>query len=447
MPQTMVARVTCPGCQNQFQMPLEQIVDVRANPGAKARVLNGLINVAACPHCGAAGPLDMPFMYHDPDKELALIYMPLRPGQDNLQRQQAIGEFTRSVMDSLPAEERKAYLFQPQEFLTLENLIEKLLEEEGITPEMIDAQRAKAELLGKMAEAESEEAVQTLIAENEESIDAEFFHLLGVNLQVAQAGGRAPDLEKLMALQDKLFETTSTGQAIKARSEAVEALREDPTIEKLLDLLVEAPDEETREVLVTFGRSLLEYAFFQGLTSRIEAADGKDEKKRLTAIREQVLDIRDRLDEEGRAVLDERSALVRDLLVSSDPENLARRRMAELDRVFLGVLAAQLEEAHQAGNEDVAKALQMIWDMVLRLAEETLPPHLRLLNRLMAAEDVGTVDKLLEGNRPLLTEEFAEMLEQTVASVQEDEDASPEAAERLKQVLAKVKALTQGGGD
>ena len=57
MPQTMVARITCPSCQNQFQMPLEQIVDVRANPGAKARVLNGLINVAACPHCGAAGPL------------------------------------------------------------------------------------------------------------------------------------------------------------------------------------------------------------------------------------------------------------------------------------------------------------------------------------------------------------------------------------------------------
>lgn len=447
MPQTMIARITCPSCQNQFQMPLEQIVDVRANPSAKGRVLNGLINVAACPHCGTAGPLDMPFMYHDPDKELALIYMPLAAGQDNLQRQQAIGEFTRGVMDSLPPEERKAYLFQPQEFISLENLIKKVLEVEGITPEMIEAQRAKVELLGKMAEAESQEALQALIGENEESIDDEFFHLLSVNLQIAQAGGRGPALEKLVALQDKLFETTSAGQAIKARSEAVEALREDPTTEKLLDLLVKAPDEETREVLVVFGRSLLDYAFFQGLTSRIEAADGAEEKKRLTAIRKEVLDTRDRLDEEGRAVLEERAALLRDLMMSSNPENLARRRLAELDRTFLGVLTAQLEEAHQAGNEDAIKALQGIWDLVLRLTEETLPPHLRLLNRLLSAEDEDAIDKLLEANRPLLTDEFAEVLEQTVAGAQEDEGAPPETVERLKQVLPKVKAMVQGSAD
>jgi hypothetical protein len=446
MPQTMVARITCPSCQNQFQMPLEQIVDVRANPSAKGRVLNGLINVAACPHCGTAGPLDMPFMYHDPDKELALIYMPIGAGQDNLQRQQAIGEFTRGVMDSLPPEERKAYLFQPQEFISLENLIKKILEVEGITPEMIEAQRAKVELLGKMAEAESEEALQALIAENEESIDDEFFHLLSVNLQIAQAGGRGPDPEKLVALQGKLLETTSAGQAIKARSEAVETLREDPSTEKLLDLLVQAPDEETREVLVVFGRPLLDYAFFQGLTSRIEAADG-EEKKRLTAIRKEVLDTRDRLDEEGRAVLDERAALLRDLMVSSNPENLARRRLAELDRTFLGVLTAQLEEAHQAGNEDAIKALQGIWDLVLRLTEETLPPHLRLLNRLLSAEDEEAIDKLLEANRSLLTDAFAQVLEQTVAGAQEDEDAPPETVERLKLVLPKVKAMVQGSAD
>jgi hypothetical protein len=442
----MVARITCPNCQNQFQMPIERIVDVRANPAAKARVLNGLVNVAACPHCGTAGPLDMPFMYHDPDKELALIYMPMRPGQDNLQRQQAIGEFTRGVMDSLPAEERKAYLFQPQEFLTLQNMIEKLLEEEGITPEMIEAQRAKVALLGQMAEAESDEALQALIEENEDSIDAEFFQLLSVNLEVAQAGGRGPDLGKLVALQDKLFEATGTGQAIKARSEAVEALREDPTTEKLLDLLVGAADEETREVLVVFGRPLLDYAFFQGLTARIEAAAGK-EKERLTGIRKEVLETRDRLDAEGRAVLEERAALVRDLMVSSNPENLARRRMAELDRAFLNVLAAQLGEAQEAGDEDAVKALQRIWDLVLRLTEETMPPHLRLLNRLMAADDEETIDKLLEGNRPLVTDTFAEVLEETVVSVEEDENAPPEAAERLKQVLTKVKAMVGEGGD
>jgi hypothetical protein len=443
----MVARVTCPNCQNQFQMPIEQVIDVRADPSAKGRVLNGLLNVAACPHCGAAGPLDMPFMYHDPDKELALIYMPMMPGQDNLQRQQAIGEFTRGVMESLPSEERKAYLFQPQEFFTLENLTKKLLEVEGITPEMMEAQRAKVELLGRLAEAESEEAMQSLIEENEASIDAEFFHLLTVNLEVMQASGDKAHVQKLVALRDKLYEVSSVGQALKARSAALGTLHEDPTTDKLLDLLVEAPDAETREMLVVVGRPLLDYAFFQGLTSRIEAADGKEEKERLTAVRKEVLEVRDRLDEEASAALEERAELLRDLLVSSDPENLARRRLRELDRVFLTVLTAELEEAQATGNEDATKALQKIWELVLRLTEESLPPHVRLLNRLMSAEDEETIDKLLQANRPLVTAQFAEVVEKMVSNMEEGEEVPPEAIERMKQVLPKVKALVGEGGD
>ena len=54
MPQAMLARVTCPNCNNQFQAPVEQVLDVRADPSAKSRVFNGLVNVASCPHCGTA---------------------------------------------------------------------------------------------------------------------------------------------------------------------------------------------------------------------------------------------------------------------------------------------------------------------------------------------------------------------------------------------------------
>jgi hypothetical protein len=443
MPQ-MIARITCPNCHSQFQTPVEQVIDVRADPGAKGRVLNGVANVAICPNCRMGGPLGLPFLYHDPDKELAFIFMPMEAGRTDVERQQAIGKLTTEVMNSLPPEERKGYLLQPQVFFSMESLVNKLLEVEGITPEMIEAQRAKVDLLRQLAAA-SEEELEAKIKENEEAIDDEFFRLLFINLQVAQSVGQAAGLQKLMALREKLLELTDVGKKLKAQDEMIEALRENPTRETLLDLIVKAADEESREVLLTFGRPLVDYPFFQALTARIDAASSAKEKKRLTALRQEVLEVRDRMDEEAHALLEERAALLRDLLISSDPENLARRRFPELDQAFLTLLTTELQDAQEAGNEDAVKSLQRIWELVLRLSEETLPPAVRLLNRLMAAENEADIDKLLQANQPLVTERFVTMLEQASAGIQEDEEAPPEAAGRLALVLTRARALLAGG--
>jgi hypothetical protein len=435
MSQVLAARVTCPNCQNQFHTPIEQVLDVRADPNAKMRVLNGLVNVAICPHCRAGGPLNLPFFYHDPDKELALVYMPMEAGQDNIQREQAIGDFTRTVMNSLPPEERKAYLLQPQVFLTLENLVSKIFEADGITEEMIEEQKAKAELLRRMLEADSDEALEAMIKENADAVDAGFFRLLSLNMEMVQAAG----LQKLVALREKLLDLTSEGQRIKARGEAMEALRAEPTREKLLELLIEAPDEDTREILVVFGRPMLDYSFFQDLTSRIESAPDRDEKVRLTALRKEILAVRDRIDEETRALYEERSALLRDLLLSDDPEELARRRFPELDQAFLNVLAANLEEARSEGDEDTVESLQAIWGLVMQLMEETLPPEVRLFNQLISAEDDTAVEKLLQENRDLVTERLVQFMERVESSIQEQ--GSPEIAARLLLVLEKAKEM------
>lgn len=439
MPQVMVARVTCPACKNEFQTPVEQVLDARADPGAKARVLNGLVNVAVCPHCRTGGALGLPFLYHDPDKELALVYMPMEAGKSDLERQQAIGRLTSAVMDSLPAEERKGYLLQPQVFLTLENLVSKMLDADGITPEMIEEQKTKADLLKRMINAPSDEVLETIIKENDGVIDRDIFRLLNMNLQLAQSAGHAPSLQRLLAVRDKLLELSTEGQQAKARGEVVEALRTEPTREKLLELLTQTPDEGTRELLIVFGRPLLDYPFFQSLTALIEAASDGDEKKRLTELRKQVLEVRDRLDEEAQALASERAALLRDLLVSSDPENLARRRFLELDQVFLNVLAANLEEAQEAGNEEIIESLEKIWALVLRLTEETLPPEMRLFNQLVSAEDEATVDTLLEKNQRLVTEGFVELLERAESQVREE--GSTEAADQLKLLLEKARKI------
>jgi hypothetical protein len=439
MPQLLLARINCPSCGQQFQAPVEQILDVRADPSAKMRVLNGLVNVAACPQCGMRGALGLPFLYHDPDKELALIYMPMEAGRDNLERQQAIGRLTSGVMESLPPEERKGYLFQPQVFLTLENLANKILEADGVTPEMIEEQKAKSELLQRMLDATSGEALEAMIKENDAAIDADFFRMLTMNLEIAQATGQTADVPRLLAVRDKLIELSREGRAAQARTEMLEALRTDPTREKLLELLAQASDESTRELLIVFGRPLLDYAFFQSLTSRIESAVDDDERKRLVALRTEVLDTRDRIDQETRALYEERSALLRDLLLSDDPEPLARRRAQDLDQAFFNVLAANMEEARAAGNEEALGSLQAIWGLLLKLREETLPPEVQLFNRLMGAEDDAQIESLLQSNRDLVTERLIELMEDVEARMREEDQV--ETADRLALVLEKAKGM------
>lgn len=437
MPQMMLARVTCPNCRNQFQTPVEQILDVRADPGAKMRVLNGLVNMTACPHCGMRAALNLPFLYHDPDKELALIYMPMEAGRSELERQQAIGTFTSAVMDSLPPEKRKAYLLQPQVFLTLENLANKILEADGVTPEMIEEQKARVELLQRMLDASSDEVLEAMIRENDTFIDADFFRLLAMNVEMARATGRAAGVQRLLALRNRLLELSSEGQATQARGEILEALRAQPTRDKLLDLLIQASDERTRELLVTFGRPLVDYPFFQALTVRIESTSDKAEQERLKTLRKEILDVRERLDEATRALYEARATLLRDLLRSDDPERLARRHFMELDEAFFNVLAANIEEARAAGDEQTVQAIQSVWNMILRLTEEAVPPELRLFNRLMAAEEDAEIEGLLQANRDLVTEDLVQFIEEAEANLHERGEL--EAAEHLALVLEKAK--------
>jgi hypothetical protein len=392
------------------------------------------------------GDLGLPFLYHDPDKEVAYVYMPMEAGGSDVERQQAIGKLTTEVMDSLPPEERKGYLLQPQVFLTMENLTNQLLELEGITPEMIEAQKSKADLLRKMLESESDEALEALIKENETDIDNQFFRLLTVNIQVVESAGQPEALEKLMTLREKLLELTSLGQKIQGQEQALQALRADPTRETMLKLLINAPNAEAREVLVVFGRPLVDYIFFQQLTACIDKTFEKEEKERLIALRKELLNVRERLDEEARAAIEDRANLLRDLLLSSAPENLARRRLTELDQTFLNVLTTQLQDARDEGNEEAAKALQEIWELVMRLSEETLPPVMRLLNRLMTIQDEKEIEEILRTNRALVTPQFVELLEQASDGVREDKDAPQEAAQQLTRVLEMVKRVLEESG-
>ena len=77
--------------------------------------------------------------------------------------------------------------------------------------------------------------------------------------------------------------------------------------------------------------------------------------------------------------------------------------------------------------------------MILQLIEETLPPEIRLFNRLMAAEEDAEIERLLEENRDLVTERLVEFMEEAEANMREE--GSLETAERLVRVLEKTRGM------
>jgi hypothetical protein len=435
----MVARVTCPSCQNQIQLPVEQVLDVRADPTAKMRLLNGAVNAGVCPHCRAPVGLHLPLLYHDPDKELALVLMPIDAGRDNLERQAAIGKITRAVMDSLPVEERKGYLLTPQVYMTMDNLIKRILDEDGVTPEMIAAQRQRAQLIQRMLDASSDEVLDSLVQENLEQLDDDFFRLLTMNLNMVQQRGDEATIERMTAVRDKLLDETEQGRVLRERAELLEALQKEQTRETLLELLIQASDETTRQALITIGRALIDYTFFVGLTTEIDATGDEEEKERLKALRSEILEARDQMDQAAQAVYQSRAELLRDLLMSENTEKLARRRFRELDEIFMNVLARNIEEAQQAQNENAVRALQGLWMLILKLVDEATPPQLKFFTRLMQAEDEASVDKVLEENKNLVDEGLQQAMEQAVEAIRAEGTA--EDAARMEMALGKVRSL------
>lgn len=441
MSQTMV-RITCPNCRRPFAAPLEQVLDVEVDPSAKARLLSGQVNFVVCPHCGAGGAVNLPFLYHDPSKELAFVFLPMEAGQTDLERQQVIGALSKAVMNQLPPEQRKSYLLNPKVFFSYESLVKAVLEADGITEEVLEARRARSELLRKFLDAASEEERIALIEENESLLDDDFFRVLSATLMDLEAMGVQDVVQRLREVQQLLFERTAVGRRLAARAEALRALSEQPTREKLLELLIEHEDRETREALVTFGQPLVDYFFFQTLTQRIEEAGDEEERKRLETIRQQVMEVRQKLQDQARQVVESKVALVRDLLATERPELLARRRLADLDELFFSVLGAEIERAQREGDRETASRLEGIWKLTMDLIREQVPPQIVLLTAVLEAKEVEEVRQTLEDNRPLVDESFLQLLEQVEQQLREggDEQAAERAAIALEVARSMVEA-------
>jgi hypothetical protein len=175
MPTQEVTPITCPQCHTPYTTPVTSIIDVGQDPSLKNTLLSGQLNISQCPSCGYNGPLNLPLCYHDPEKELALILVPSELALPHLEEQKIIGDLSNRLMNELPPEQRKAYLFTPQTFLTQESFIKAILAADGITEEMIQAQEAKMALLNQLLQIDQEADFNAFVKNNEAELRPSIF--------------------------------------------------------------------------------------------------------------------------------------------------------------------------------------------------------------------------------------------------------------------------------
>jgi hypothetical protein len=397
-----------------------------------------------CPQCGFQGALNVPFLYHDAEFEIVFVYAPLNLGVADADQQRIIGDLTNRLMNQLPPEQRKGYLFQPRTFLSVNSLVDAVLEKDPETREAVETQRRRMELLEQLRDIDPQDglAVAGFVGANDQELDELFFQLLAAVIGSLESQGDTVERDRLVQHQTKLMEKTTVGQVIQTQQAAVDVLSADPTRETLLEQLIAAEDRSVREVLLMVGRQLLDYVFFQTLTARIEAAKTAGDagaQERLTALREEILDIRDQLDEMSMAFLKARADLLRDLMLAEDARALALRRLPEIDSTFFYVLRNNIREAEQEGRQDVAQNLHRVGQVVINLLNELAPPEAKFISRLLTAEDDEQVRQLLEEERERLDDELAELVEQAALDLQQE--GRPERAARLQYAAEQIKAL------
>ncbi|RLD09257.1 MAG: hypothetical protein DRI56_04550 [Chloroflexota bacterium] len=442
-------QTACPNCGHPVLSDAMQVFDMGVNPQAKELLLSGRVNLTQCQNCGYQGPLPLPIVYHDPEKELLLTFSPPDVQTTMQQRESALAPLLREVTENLAPEQRKGYLFQPQTILTMKALIEKVLEADGITKEMLEAQEQKMRLFQRLMSAAPDKQ-RKIVQQEEALIDEEFFMLFSRLAGMLPPDADKGDIEKLQSLQDVLLTETEYGREIKKKAEEMEAaqasleqLGRNLTREKLLNLVISAPSMDRVEALTRLARPGMDYAFIQLFTNTIEQME-VSEREQLIERRNLILRLTSEIDEQIKMRTDAARKNVEAFLEIDDIPQAIAANITVIDDFFVHALEEALEAAREDNNLERSAKLQQIVDTIEKIAS---PPEVKLIEEFLShAGDEDELKKAIAAREdeitPRLFEYFSGLLSQIEESGKQlqgkDKEQQQAALEGLQMVYQAV---------
>lgn len=432
-------QTSCPRCKSPVLAEVEQLFDLNVDPVAKQRFLSGQFNVIHCPTCGYDGMVTTPIIYHDPDKELLLTFVPPELGLPVNEQERLIGPLINQVVNHLPAEKRKAYLLRPQSMLTFQTMVERVLEADGISKQMIEDQQKRLNLLQRLLSIQQADSRVEVAKQEEALIDESFFSMLSRLIEASVAQGDERSSRVLAEIQKELLEKTEVGKQIQAQSreaqEAVRSLQEASqsglTREKLLDLIIAAVDSDVRlSTLVSLTRNGMDYQFFQMLSERIDKESGEI-KAKLEGLRTKLLDFTSKIDKEVQARVDASRKLLYQILTASDIDKALEENLDHVDDFFIQVLEQELKAARGKGDLERISKLQQINAFIEKASAP--PPELAFVEQLLSMKDYDERMKTMQEKADMITPEFLQMLSGLISQT-ESQKQPEELVNRLKEI-------------
>lgn len=448
--------IPCPQCRTPITAEIEQVFDAAQDPSAKQRFLSGQYNIATCAACGYHGSLAAPLVYHDPAKDLLMTFVPPQLNLPRDEQERVIGGLIQQVVNALPQEERRGYIFAPQQALTLQGLVETVLEKDGVTREMLDAQKKRLSVLQRLATITDEEALDTVIQEEIALIDADFIRMISQLIEASMGQGDEQSAQALINLQNALLEKTPAGQELKARAkdveEAIATLRtegQNLTRERLLELVLAAPSRARREAYAGLVQGGMDYQFFQLLTEKIEAASG-EEKTRLEEIRDQLLEATRQITEQLTARREQAAKNLDLLLQQSDIKGATLANLGAIDDFFIEVLDQAYAQAQEKNETEALARLEQVIAALQEASQAAAGPDQQFLQELLGAPDEAARLKLMQDNAEKIDEAFLSALSSLRLQL-ENPDQNPALAESVRNLFNEatrfsMQAKMKGGG-
>ncbi|MGQ9908631.1 MAG: CpXC domain-containing protein [Candidatus Flexifilum sp.] len=444
MPRNML--LSCPNCRAQFPAAVESVIDPAVDPGAKTRLLSGRINQVRCPNCGAAFTVTAPILYHDAEKKLLLTYVPIELNLGKDASEKAIGDLMREALANIPNEKRGGYLFQPRQMLTMQGLIDAILEGDGISKEMIQAQKERVALIEAMLPL-AEDALQAYVENHDAAFDLQFLQTLSLMIQRVAAEGQRELAERLLEVQEAVMAYSTVGQQIIEQSaeqeqivrEVTEALNRlgangQPTRRDFLDLAIRYMEDEQRlQALVGLARPAFDYQFFEELTLVIGQAPA-DDRPGLELLRDHLLQLTRLVDEQARSALQAAADALQALIDSPDPDAYIADNLDVIDDAFMSVLEANIREAERRGDQAALARLKTISDKIMNALRANMQPELRFINELLAQPSA-------EAARTMIREQAAQYGQGLLAMFDAVEQAL--AARGSQEMLQRIAYLRQ----
>lgn len=123
--------IRCPRCQQEQKVELYDSINVSQQPELKTALFENRLNRIQCESCGASFRIDKPLLYHDPDRNILIHWMP----DTAVSREEILDEFDKSMEElrtALPEDiepPRVRLVFTRAELVELIFIIEAGMEE------------------------------------------------------------------------------------------------------------------------------------------------------------------------------------------------------------------------------------------------------------------------------------------------------------------------------